>query len=225
MVYPKLSKSKKFVCVLICALFSFYFVFTVPGQGSSTVVKAEASTSQPKIGETFTVNIKITNVQNLAGIDISLYWDTHVLSLMNAVLNLGVEAHPDGILHGNRLNYNFDTVVPGEIYVQEEKLQGSYNIVAQSIGQSTPAFSGSGTVATLTFNVTTTGPAGLSLESELADKPPAGENANLIEHQKVVDTVTAVIPEFPSLVIILLVIVLSTSTLLLSRKSTKTEKK
>jgi hypothetical protein len=43
-----------------------------------------------------------------------------------------------------------------------------------------------GTIATLTFNVTSTGPTGLGLQTDLADHPAAGENSNFIDHQDTV---------------------------------------
>ena len=66
--------------------------------------------------------------------------------------------------------------------------------MAQSIGQSNPGFNGSGTIATFTFNAISTGTAGLSLQTDLADHPPAGQIANNIVHQDLADSVTVVIP-------------------------------
>ena len=61
----------------------------------TTTVKAVASASQPKIGDTLTVNITISNVQNLYGVDVSLSWNPNVLNLITAQSMLGVEAHPE----------------------------------------------------------------------------------------------------------------------------------
>ena len=73
-------------------------------------------------------------------------------------------------------------------------MSGSYNLLAQSIGQSNPGFTGSGTIVTLTFNVIKAGAAELSLQTDLADHPPAGQISNNIIHQDTVDSVTAVTP-------------------------------
>ncbi len=215
---------KKIIAILICALLSFCLIYTVSAQSSSTVVNAEASTSQPQIGSTLTVTLKISNVQNLAGIDATLQWNSSVLSLSNVVLNLGVESHSNGVLHGNKLNYDSNSLSSGDIYVQEEKVSGSYHLVAQSVGQATPGFTGSGTIATLTFNVTSTGPTGLNLQTDLADHPAAGETANLIDHQDTVDSVTAVIPEFPSTTILALFIALGTAAIVLTAKQLNKKK-
>ena len=228
MVNPNNLKFK-IIAILVCVFLSLCFIYTVSAQASSTVMTAAASTSQPAVGSTLTVTIKISNVQNLAGIDTTLQWNPSVLSLSNVALNLGVESHSDGVLHGNKLNYDYNSLATGDIYVNETKVSGSYELVAQSIGASTPAFSGSGTIATLTFNVMSTGSAGLSLQADLADHPVAGENANLIDHTYVVDSVNAVatnatptptnaVPEFPSVTIITVFIALATVAIVLTVK-------
>jgi len=117
-------------------------------------------------------------------------------------------------------------------------VSGSYHLVAQSIGESNPGFTGSGTIATLTFNVISAGPAGLSLQTDLADHPPVGQNANNIDHQDTADSVTAVVPrssstpgspssspsqtpitpEFPSIAVIALFIALATAAIVLTAK-------
>jgi hypothetical protein len=182
----------KIVALLVCALLSFCLIASVSAQ-SSTTVDAQASTSQPQVGSTLTVTLKISSVQNLAGIDTTLQWTPSVLSLTNVVLNLG-DSHSNGVLHGSNLNYDSDNLSSGDIYVSETKVSGSYNLVAQSVGQSTPGFTGSGTIATLTFNVINTGSAGLSLQTDLADHPQAGQIANNIDHQDTADSVTAIVP-------------------------------
>jgi hypothetical protein len=47
-------------------------------------------------------------------------------------------------------------------------------------------------MATLTFNVVGEGAAGLSLQTDLADHPSAGQTANNINHQDTASSVTAV---------------------------------
>ncbi len=215
---PKIS-----LFILICTLLaSAIFVGIASAQSSSnTIVRAEASTNQPKIGETLTVTIKISNVQNLAGIDANLQWNPSVLSLTNVALSLGVESYPNGVLHGNKLNYDYNTLESGDIYLAEEKLSGSYNLLAQSIGQATAAFSGSGTIATLTFNVTNTGASNFVLETELADHPAPGENANFIAHTDTADAVDAVIPEFQDLTILIVFMVIAAAALVVYKKTKK----
>jgi len=212
MASPTKLTSIKLITLLVCAVFSFSFIYTVSAQ--TTTVNAATSTSQPAVGSTLTITITISNVQNLAGIDTTLIWDSSVLSLKTAVLNLG-DSHSNGVLHGTNLNYDSSNLKSGDIYVQETKVSGSYHLVAQAIGQSNPGFTGSGTIATLTFNVVSAGSAGLSLQTDLADHPVAGQNANNIDHQDISASVTAVaagsssspssspsVPELPAIMLI-----------------------
>ena len=69
----------------------------------------------------------------------------------------------NGVLHGSNINTDSNNLNSGDIYVQETKVAGSYELVATSVGASTSSFSGSGTIVTLTFNVVSAGSAGLSL--------------------------------------------------------------
>jgi hypothetical protein len=122
-------------------------------------MNAQASTNQPTVGSTLTVNLTISNVQNLGGIDTTITWNPSVLSLTNSVLNLG-DSHSNGVLHRSKLNTDSSNLNSGDIYVQETKVSGSYHLVAQSIGASNPGFTGSGTIATLTFRVADSGQLG-----------------------------------------------------------------
>lgn len=216
---PTKLTQNKILAILVCILFSFCLICTVAAQ-SSTIVDARASTSYPQVGSTLTITLTISNVQNLAGIDATLQWNPLVLSLKNVVLNLG-DSHSNGVLHGSKLNYDSNNLSPGDIYVQETKVAGSYELVAQSIGQSTPGFTGSGTIATLTFNDLSTGSAGLNLQTDLADHPPAGQTANNIDHEDTADSATAIapgttptVPEFPNISIIIMFIGFATAGLL-----------
>ena len=63
---------------LLCLyIIIIYLRYSVSAQG--TVVRAEASISQPQVGDTLTVKIKVSNVQNLFGVDITLNWNSSVL--------------------------------------------------------------------------------------------------------------------------------------------------
>jgi hypothetical protein len=243
MISPIKSIPDKVIAPLVCVVLLFSLIYIVSAQSTNTIVNAQASTNQPSVSSTLTVTLKISNVQNLAGIDATFQWNPSILSLNGVVLNLGVELHSNGVLHGTNLNYDSNNLNSGDIYVQETKVAGSYNIVAQSIGASNPGFSGSGTIATLTFSVLSSGPAGLSLQTDLANHPPAGQNANNINHQDTVDSVTAVaqssssspassstpgtsstpgsspsVPEFPIITIIAITIVIVTAALVLATK-------
>jgi hypothetical protein len=215
--------TSKIAAALICLLLMCGFVSAALAQDSSMTVKAEASASQLQVGSTLTVTMQLLNAQNIASLDFTLDWNSSVLTLAKVTLNLGVEMHSNGVLHGSALNHDFDNVNPGDIYVEEIKLSTSYELLALSIGQSNPGFSGSGTIATLTFNVTSAGSAGLALEDvQLADHPAAGQTANQITPSVTVDSVTAfVIPEFPSAILLVLLAAFATGAMLVAKKQLK----
>jgi len=242
MANPIKLTSNKILAILICAVIAFCFIYSVSAQG--TIVNASALNNQPLVGSTLTVTLTISSVQNLAGIDATIQWVPAVLTLANVVLNLG-NSHSNGVLHGTNLNYDSNNLNSGDIYVQETKVAGSYHLVAQSIGASNPGFTGSGTFATLTFNVVKPGPAGLSLQTALADHPASGATANLIDHQDIASSVTAVasgssstptssssptssttptpsVPEFPSTIVIALFIAIAIAvTVFTAKKANK----
>jgi hypothetical protein len=180
-------------------------------QAAATTVKATTSASQPKIGDTLTVTISISDVTNLYGVDVQLEWNPDVLSLIEAKSMLGAEANQGGVLHES----GTDTLLIVEDSASKET--GTYSLVATSTGTS-PSFTGSGTIATLTFNVTTAGQTNLTLQSELADKPATGETSNFIEHTNTADNVTTVVPEFTSIAIIALLVIAATAALVVTKK-------
>lgn len=154
------------------------------------------------LGETITLNITISNVQNLYGVDVTLFWDPSVLTFQNVNLHLGVESHPGGVLH---------ETTSAEIFVQNNSMNqenGEYHLVATSVAPA-QSFSGSGNIATLSFNVTDVGHSDLILMSELGDYNPSG--SNLIDHKDVDGSVDSVIPEFPSAIVIGIIVVLVTA--------------
>ena len=198
-------------CVLLMltvALIVPYLVLDASPQVSgTTVVQAQPSKSAPLVGETLTVNITVSNVENLYSVDVALRWNASILKFLDAQLRLGVESNPGGVLHE-------------EVYIIENAAtQAEYALVATSIGTA-PSFNGSGTIASVTFSVTGIGQAGLQVESELADHPLPGENANLIAHSDVTGSVGSV-PEFSSIVAAALFLTLATGVIIYARKHLK----
>ena len=242
MANPIKLTSNRILVILVCTVISFCFICTVSAQ--TTIVNADASTNQAAVGSTLTVVIVISNVQNLFGIDATLQWNPSVLSLSNAVLNVG-NSQANGVLHGT-ITRDYNNINSGDLYVNETKVSGSYELVAQSFGHTTPSFTGSGTIATLTFNVVGIGQAGLILTSDLADQAVLGQNADNIAHQDTASSVTAVtsgssstptssststssvnptptptpsVPEFPATIIIALFIVLAIAVTVFAAKT------
>jgi hypothetical protein len=217
MISPRLMK--KILVILVSVVLVSCFILSASAQ--STVVAAKTSTSQPHVGDTITVVLSISNVQNLFGLDALMAWDSAVLEMTASSLNLGVELHSNGVLHGTQINTNPDNLKSGDIYASEVITSASYHLVAASVGASTSSFSGSGTIVTLTFKVVSVGDSDFQLTSDLADKPASGSVSNNINHQDTVDTVTVVIPEFPSTAIIAVFFALATAAIILSTKQIK----
>jgi len=129
---------------------------------AETAIKVEPSASTAHVGETFTIAISVTDVENLYGVEVILRWDASVLHIVNVDVRLGIEDHADGVLH-----------TPIYPYVNETKeAEGKYTLVASS-GAPASSFYGTGNIVKMTFNVTRAGTTKLDIEkSELAGKPP-----------------------------------------------------
>ncbi|MCW3999193.1 MAG: cohesin domain-containing protein [Candidatus Bathyarchaeota archaeon] len=178
----------------------------------STAVKAQASQSQLHVGDTLTVTLKVNNAQDLYGIDVTLTWNPQVLQIQNATPMLGVESNPDGVLHESG-TYPIDVE-------DNSQSAGQYHLLATSTGSNTPSFSGSGTIATVTFNVTSAGDAGLQLDAELAVRGSDG-SVNLAEPSTSVDSVAVMVPEFPVVALVLGLLVAATATVGLATRLQK----
>lgn len=209
---PRLSKRKIILLTGIFVLLTLCSVCAAYAQTSRAVVQVEPSIVSAKIDELFTVNITISNVQNLYGIDVTLNWNNAVLQVVNATHNLGVESNPAGVLH---------EATDAPIYIAAENASqeiGTYHLVATSQNPAT-SFSGSGTIATITFKVLSVGHSSLYLQSELADYTTTDEPAAFIEHTDVGGSVETVIPEFPTLIIVALFFVAVTMAVAYSKKN------
>ncbi len=152
--------SKILILVLLVLSFSILFnaVPNIKSQTSDTIIQVIPAQSTPKIGETITVNITISNVQNLYAIDLTLQWNSAVLQILQNQSLIGDETN--GVLHS-------PTVTVTDSASQET---GKYTLIATSQNPAN-SFNGSGTIATLTFNVTSIGNSALTLQSELVIIP------------------------------------------------------
>jgi hypothetical protein len=197
-----------FFTVLILCLISPCMVYAVSAQ--TTTVTAEANSSQLKVGDTLTVTLKVSDAVDLYGVDITLSWNTSVLEAVSATNSLGVESHSNGVLHASSA-YPID--------VEDDAVtDGQYHLLATSQGSSTSSFSGSGTLATITFNVTGTGSANLSLNDvELSTRDATGE-ISLVTAQTNVSVVTTTIPEFSIAALALALAVAAAAIVILATK-------
>ena len=122
------------------------------------MIKVEPYANFAQVGEPFTINISLTDVQNLYGVDVSLSWDASILQIVDADVRLGVERYSDGVLH--------ETV---NIYWSKiNNTSGKYCLVASS-QKPAPPFSGKGTIVRITFNATDTRGCKLDIEATLAN--------------------------------------------------------
>jgi len=154
----------------------FPFQTAMVEASNETVVKVEPHVSFARVGEQFTINITVVNVQNLYGVEVNLYWNASILEMVNADVRLGVEDHPDGVL------YNPVSIVQNQTFQQ----QGKYVVAGLSAAEPPlpPSFNGSGNIVRVTFNVTGVGRCELSLEAKLASNiiPPGSTTVAPITH-------------------------------------------
>jgi hypothetical protein len=208
---------------LVCASLAVTMIQFAKSQDSNTVVSVVPSKSSVRTGETLKVNLTISNVQNLYALDLTLDWNNSILQLQNINLNLGVKSspqpHPNGVLYGNQVS---DSIVPGAVYVNASQATNEYHLIATSVAPS-DSFNGSGTIATLTFNVLSNGHSSLTLQSDLADHPEPGETTSeSIVHNNVSGSVdVGTIPEFPEVAILAFLAVFATVFLLFSKRILK----
>jgi hypothetical protein len=129
---------------------------------TTTTVTVTPQTSTPLVGQTITISIILNNVQNLYGIDVKLNWNTALLSFQTNSNQtfLGVS---NGVLNP-QISMVLDSA---------SQAAGEFHLVATSVSPAT-GFSGSGTIATLKFTVTSAGKSSLTLVSTLADYAPGG---------------------------------------------------
>jgi hypothetical protein len=205
----KIKTALVMLLILIATLLTFSLIQTAFSQTSSgTKVAVTPASTSALLGKPITINITISNVQNLYGVDVTLFWDPSALAIQNVDLRLGVESHPDGVLHE----------AGADIFIQKndvDQANGEYDLVATSVSPA-PSFSGSGNIVSITFNVTAVGRSDLILATDLGDYNPSG--GNQIDHTDVNGSVDSVIPEFPSATAISLVLILVITTIVLSKR-------
>jgi len=173
------------------------------------IVKVDPSTNFANVGDMFSVNVIVINVQNLYGLEVTLSWNSTVLQAESADGRMG---QPDGVLFN-----------PVSI-VRNSTQQGTYALSATSTSPA-PPFSGNGTIVRMTFRVLNPGTSGLSLNSQLADYPPPDRDPRqswLIAHTTIDGTFSTAIPEIPSVLIPLLAVLVTVFAVVISKIFVKT---
>jgi len=123
---------------MLIALFIFPLVAPTKAQTGPTVTLSPATYQISQVGQTFTLNVTISNVQNLWFFNLIISWDSTVLSLV-----------------GTPQTGGFLEQAGGAVFIANPATSNSKN--AESISdalESTTGASGSGVLATIEFNVT-----------------------------------------------------------------------
>ena len=142
----------------------------VPTQ--ETVLSVVPSLISEPIGNTFTIDISLTDVEDLFGLAIEFEWDPTILDYVDHLAHIPVDDYPDGILHGGILWLKDDV----------DAVTGFYELGCSSFDfPPPPSFNGSGIVLNMTFEVLAEGVSGLDfILDDLANS--AG---SAIEHQTI----------------------------------------
>lgn len=204
------AKEKPFWKVFVSLWISLWFVpllfpTSFVRASTETIVKVEPYASFASLGETFSINIRVVDVQNLYGVEIALYWNGTVLQLTHVDVRLNInESHPDGVL------YN-------PVYWDDETSPNKYFLYGTSYDPA-PPFSGSGNIVVLNFTVIAEGNCTFHLESKLADWPPPDRIPRI---SKPIDHITLdgvfIIPEFSAPLLLLLFLILLAFMAILTR--------
>lgn len=169
---PTKTSRLLFVCLLLVLAFSLFSKDAVDGS-PGPVAKVEPQTVSADLYQTFNVSIVVADIQGLYGFEITLNWDPTILKIVKANHQIGVEDYPGGILHK-------PVIIPRDNVSQDH---GLYLVAAACVNPA-GSFNGTGTVAVLTFNVTSVGTCTLFLDAELASDARQGQSQP-IDHQTV----------------------------------------
>jgi hypothetical protein len=141
-----------------------------------TVVRVAPYQSDAELSQTFTINITISDVQNLYGLEVALYWNSSILEIVGIDVRLGYESYEDGVLH--------EIPETARVQIYENKTsqeQGRYVLAASSVAPA-PSFNGSGNIVRVIFQVKNSGSCNLSVQTKLYDKPLIGQVSKQILH-------------------------------------------
>jgi hypothetical protein len=187
------SRTKIYIITIIVASLLIVVPVQMAKAQTLTTVSVTPQNNTVAVGQTFKVDIDISNVQNLYGIDITVNWNSSILQFVSANLHLGDQAS-GGVLHGDPVS---TTAQDGGVFIQDNSAQsGEYHLAATSENSAqnpVGPFSGSGSAVTLTFTVVSAGHSSLTLNPELASyvQPGSGEASEPISANIVNGTVVA----------------------------------
>jgi hypothetical protein len=210
----KILKSQIILILLFARLLPLNFLIrTSCVQASSgTVVEVLPNAISANVSRTFTINITVLDVQNLYGLDVTVYWNSSVLELVNVDVRLG-HTDADGVLYNSSL-----TSLP---YITVNSTQGgNYEIAATSVPPA-PSFNGTGNIVRITFKVIDFSYSSIDLESQLYDYAPPDREPRIslpIQHSTVGGQFGKTVVEIPNSAILLVFVFLTVSALALSKR-------
>jgi hypothetical protein len=138
------------VACLLAILVVVVLVYVILSSPSSTVLSVEPRTVHEAVGQTFTVNVSISNIADLYGWQIDCSWNQSVLNVTNVI---------EGPMLRSSGNSTFFSP-------EVDAAAGNLSALCtrkNSLGSSVVGVSGSGTLMTIQFKVIASGECDLNL--------------------------------------------------------------
>ena len=200
-----------FIILLSCA----FSLHQAMGQPTAVVSVQPANISDLTLGETFSINLTISNVTNLAGWQFTLYYQSTVLNLTASSPSDAGSILPTGnaILFTLDFQPNYNATT-GLITLWYEQIKGSVVGV-----------NGSGLLATISFTVIGSGGSFLHLGDGPVYLNKLTDSKNNLIPFTVVNGEVMVVPEFPSLAILPLFMIVTLVSLVAFRRWKMTDAK
>jgi hypothetical protein len=188
------KKNAKIICMALFLSILLSISILHAGATASPVIAVvpQTITVEDPLPKPFIINVTIANVEEpgLYAYQFKLYYNNTILKGTEVVLP------PDHFLT--------PTLSPGNIFVTELKVYHDLGYVSAAVTlmADEPGKTGSGTLATITFNATNVG----SCTLDLRDIILVDSDMNDIPHD-ISDGNVTVVPEFPSLIMLLFILV------------------
>jgi hypothetical protein len=183
---------------------------------AATVVSIEPSTvTVPEVGQTFTVQINVTDVVDLYGYEIMLFFKNDILNATGAVRPSGHFLEPQ-IDPANQYVAKWE--IKNNFNTTHGRLWLAYTLLAPETGRT-----GSGTLIEITFNGTNVGTTQLILadDSGVPGKVLLGNSQAQAIPNTTIDGTVTVVPEFPVVTFVLLFLMTSVAIATVKFKKTK----
>jgi hypothetical protein len=145
-----LKKALIFIVLIFlvgCSAFSSIQNFNVTAQSTPSIRIEPEQTLKLNVGESFTVNVTVENVEDICAVQVDIHYDPLVLNVTS-------------VLEGPFLQSFGPTVVlfnESRVFLEAEPPYGQIYFVASLSGDPLPSASGSGVLFNITFNVISDG--------------------------------------------------------------------